>query len=388
MIAHIFNSSLVSGPERLVLPALKELGDGVVAVFLTESRRLPQATQPLQFAESLGIKTKRIDVKSRFDLRSIFELVKYLRQQQVLIAHGHDVKASSYLLAARWLGGLRQVKLVSTHHGVRARYSFKLRFYEKFYVGCVLPWFDAVLAVCSSDRKLLLARGLKPRQVRVHLNGITAEPVTAKYKEELRQSIHQSWGLVGRGIATAAVIVGFSGRLEREKRIDRLLRVVALIETDKLVDPAGPWQLLIFGSGSLEKELRALSEQLGLGNRIDWMGYRPNLASEMAGFDLLIMMSDAEGLPICALEAGWAGVPVVAPAIDGLLDLFNGAEESALFGVDSTDQKIAKIIADFINDGEKRLRSGMALQQRVRQHFSQERWLAELRDLYRELGEA
>jgi len=60
-----------------------------------------------------------------------------------------------------------------------------------------------------------------------------------------------------------------------------------------------------FRSGPLEDKLRRQVRILGLENRIVWMGYRKEAGSELAGLDILLSFSKAEGLPISLIEAGW-----------------------------------------------------------------------------------
>ena len=58
MIIHLFNSGSVSGPERLVLPALQGLDD-VTVVFLVEERLGAKRLAPVRYAESLGLRRNR-----------------------------------------------------------------------------------------------------------------------------------------------------------------------------------------------------------------------------------------------------------------------------------------------------------------------------------------
>ena len=56
----------------------------------------------------------------------------------------------------------------------------------------------------------------------------------------------------------------------------------------------------------LEKSLQESAPRAGLEKRLVWMGYRKNVGAELAGLDLLLSFSKAEGLPINLIEAGWA----------------------------------------------------------------------------------
>ena len=73
MIIHLFNSGSVSGPEKLVLPALTKL-DSVKVVFLVEKRLEERGLKAYEYAVSLGLECERVDVESRFDFNAISKL--------------------------------------------------------------------------------------------------------------------------------------------------------------------------------------------------------------------------------------------------------------------------------------------------------------------------
>ena len=297
-LLHVFHSTSVNGPEALAIPALSKLSGKAGVVFLRELRAGEKASEPIRYAESFGIPTFVISVRSRYDLAAMKHLGQLFVSQGARIVHAHDVKASTYTLKASRLSKCNAL-LVSTHHGVRARIGLRNKLYEYFYVRSILPHFDRVLAVCSSDRRILLRRGLRPNQVLVHLNGVNRPYIAPAARGEQRRLIHERWGL---GVETGSVILGMVGRLAPEKRVDKLLRVLAEL---RLRHPDLPsWRFLCFGTGPLAESLEALAKQLGLESVVNFRGYRPRVGDEMAGFDILLSLSDAEGLPVNLLEAG------------------------------------------------------------------------------------
>jgi hypothetical protein len=98
MIVHLFNSSIVSGPERLVLPALTKFTGGVEIWFLIESRIVLDSNKnPVLYAKKLGFKVRTIEVESRLDSHCIKTLGEFLYEFRPRLVHAHDVKASVYL---------------------------------------------------------------------------------------------------------------------------------------------------------------------------------------------------------------------------------------------------------------------------------------------------
>jgi len=380
MIIHVFNASVVSGPEMLVLPALVNYSRPLKVVFLTELRRGESGLAPLEYARRLGLVVEEVVVKSRFDSSAIQDLVDLFDKNIPQIVHAHDVKASTYtFLAVKKMKAARP-RLVSTHHGVRARFGWKIKLFESFYVHVILPHYDTALAVCSGDKKLLEKRGLK--NVELHLNGIQRPLVDQDVREELQTKIRKAWGLQDT-LLSEDVVLGFVGRLACEKRLDRIFRVLSYL---KQRQDLPNWKFIIFGKGALEFKLKKMVTDLGLTQNVIWMGYRQNVGSEVAGFDVLLSMSDAEGLPINILEAGWAATPVFCTAVDGILDVINWDEKLALVSLSDAEEKMADKLAMFIKDKQSRISFATKFQEQVKIAFSESVWLKRLDEIYKNLS--
>ncbi len=387
MLVHVFNSTVVSGPETLVIPSLPSLGTPVIVVFLCERRREADCLRAVEYAKSFGIKTQEVWVQSRYDKNAIRELSQVFENLNPSLIHSHDVKASTYTMKASQISeksGRRTWKLISTHHGVRGRSGIKIKAYEWFYTHSVLPKFDRVLAVCTSDQKLLVNRGLKSNRVIAHLNGADRTPVAPKQLQGIRSKIRNSWGLTDLGINDDTLLIGFVGRLSPEKRMNRILKICSLIEQKYQDLPQ--WKLVVFGSGALDSELKQIAHSFKLTDRVLWMGYRAGLGNELAGFDIVISMSDAEGLPVNLVEAGWGGVPVFATQVDGNLDLMPTPDLGVLVNVHESDEKIANQLVDLLKNQTRRESIGRAFQKRVMLEFSGQRWRENLLQIYKNVA--
>ncbi|MBC7461587.1 MAG: glycosyltransferase, partial [Thermoleophilia bacterium] len=125
------------------------------------------------------------------------------------------------------------------------------------------------------------------------------------------------------GLDPGVFAIGIVGRLRPEKAHDVLLRAVAeLTQGDDRV--ATPVQLCIVGDGPRRAELEALVDELGIGVNVAWAGERQDAATLAAAFDAAVICSHWEGLPLAALEAMAAGVPLVASRVGGLPTLLEG----------------------------------------------------------------
>lgn len=113
------------------------------------------------------------------------------------------------------------------------------------------------------------------------------------------------------------------GRLSRQKNHALLLRAVARLEEQ-------PWRLRICGTGPEEGALRALADELGIGDRLELPGFVSDPIPEYLAATVMALSSRWEGLPATVLEAIACGCPVVSTASSpGLVDLLRelGARE-------------------------------------------------------------
>lgn len=382
MIFHIFNSSLISGPETLVMPALVKFPQPVQILLLREKRiASDKQTHVEDYLKKLGLRWQVIEVESRLDQQAVNRLAEVLRAAgpECEVAHAHDVKASYYLLKAARQIKSRSFFLVSTHHGIRARSGAVVKLYELFYTYFILPFYDLVLTVCSEDRTRLLRRGLPASLVQVHLNGVTRPEVTPAQRASVQKQIRQAWGVTEEA---GLSILGVVARLEAEKRHGLMLQV---LQRAVQLEPQARFVVLCFGRGSLVEELQQQTQALGLQKRVLWQQYRSGLGDELAGFDAVLSFSRAEGLPINLIEAGWAGTPIFAAAVDGVKDLVSAPELGDLFAANDSVDHIARQFLNFLKSPEQMQSKGQNFQQHVKLHFSQEVWLQNLQQIYTNL---
>lgn len=89
--------------------------------------------------------------------------------------------------------------------------------------------------------------------------------------------------------------------------------------------------LVLAGDGALREECRALARSLGLEDRVIFPGYLRDMAPWYAMADAAVTASRSEGLPFNVMEAMYAGLPVVASAVKGHVDLIRDGETGLLY---------------------------------------------------------
>jgi glycosyltransferase involved in cell wall biosynthesis len=298
-VLHLIDSGGFYGAERVLIELMvgqRELGAEPFLLSVGESRAQVYQKPVEVRAQALGLKVITWRGKTGFNpaLRQYLATLGQSGDFAVFHSHGYkfDVLLASLprrVGAAVW---------VSTVHGyVAAPVLSKMNLYQ-WLDKQALRRFEHVVCVSEAMQRKLSSR-LHPRCI---VNGIGGIPVidslASKVTEFLSDKSH------------CLMIVG---RLAIEKGHARLLRVLSRLKAEY---PA--IGLVVFGEGPLQGELEGLVKRLALEDQVLFFGYCDGVAGHFSQFDLMVMPSETEGLPITLLEAVEAQIPVVASAVGGI----------------------------------------------------------------------
>ncbi|HEY3265330.1 MAG TPA: glycosyltransferase [Armatimonadota bacterium] len=122
-----------------------------------------------------------------------------------------------------------------------------------------------------------------------------------------RASVDRSTVRAELGLSPTDLVIGHIGRFVAAKNHAFLLQTIA-----ELAGLEPSTRLVLVGDGPLRPHIEDLSERLGLGNRVVFLGAREDIPRLLMGaVDVFLFPSLYEGLPLACLEAQAAGVPVV-----------------------------------------------------------------------------
>lgn len=178
---------------------------------------------------------------------------------------------------------------------------------------------------------------------------------------------------------TSGKVLGTACRLVSIKGLEHLIRAVSLLRAE-----LPEIRLEIAGSGpeqaALEKEMRRLELQ----DHVTFLGWRTDLAALLPRWDVFVLPSLDEGLPIAALEAMAAGLPVVATAVGGVPELVEDGRTGWLVPPGNAEA-LAGRIRQLLLDPERARGMGTTGAAHARAQFSAERMVSSIEKLYGEL---
>src|SRR5215204_314800 len=292
--------------------------------------------------------------------RAAWGLRSAMRRFRPQVVHAHNVKATGVAAVADLPRLGRRAPLVATFHGVRRE--------EYRRAASVLRLADAVVCVSNDLLEGLARYGIRPERLRMIPNAV---PLASPLSHTRREALDRELAL-GEG-----PVVSFIGRLVEQKAPWRFLEAAALVAAER-----SDCRFLIVGEGPLHPVLEDLSRRLGTANVVRFTGVRTDARDLIARSDLVVFSSDWEGMPVVALEALAAGVPVVSTDVEGMRELLDVGAGTV---VERDAGSLAQAVASLIASPERRAEMGSAGRERIAAEFSVQGMVTSYRRLYREL---
>ncbi len=128
-------------------------------------------------------------------------------------------------------------------------------------------------------------------------------------------------------------------------------------------------RLIIIGEGEEEQNLKNMAKNLGISDSVIFKGFVDNARSLLASFDIFCLSSRSEAMPYVLLEAGLAGLPVIATVVGGIPEVIENGINGVLIPVEGSEALFSSLIL-LAEDGELRKRLGAHLKASIQENFS------------------
>jgi glycosyltransferase involved in cell wall biosynthesis len=298
-----------------------------------------------------------------WDLGVVPRMLNICRRERVTVWHGHDYKTNALGIVLRRFWPMR---LVTTVHGW-VQYTNRTPLYYWIDRRC-LPYYELVLCVSQDLYDRCLECGVPAERCVLIENAIDTD--------EFQRRIDRADGKRRLRLPMDRFMIGAVGRLSAEKGFDILIRAV-----ERLTHAGSDVGLVIVGDGDESQNLRDLIAERRLGERVQLLGYRADVAEIYQALDVFALSSYREGLPNVLLEAMAFEVPVVATRIAGIPDLVHDGDNGLLVNPGDVDD-LATAIMRLHGDAAFRLRLGAAARRTIEERYSFRERMNKIAQLY------
>ncbi|SIT67039.1 Glycosyltransferase involved in cell wall bisynthesis [Ectothiorhodosinus mongolicus] len=237
-----------------------------------------------------GIQHYKVRVHSK-NLLTLYwtarEISRLVRKNGYDVIHAH---ARAPAWAAMWVSRATKTPLVVSAHcsyGNKSKWIYKPH-RSASAVICVSESVRQDMTTCFSDNAIVIRNGLPPAP---------------------------SWETPIKAEATKLL---FIGRLASVKGLQDALHALAQVRSEKL------WTLDVVGDGPMEQDLKNLTKELGLKDKVHFHGFRDDTDQWMLNSDCLLFPSYREGLSLTLARAIQMGMPVLASNIPSVKELSAG----------------------------------------------------------------
>ncbi len=297
-------------------------------------------------ARQAGIRVQNLFCAGDLDLPFAYRLSQFLKEETPDIVHCHSRRGADLLggLAASFaeVPAIVSRRVDNTEMRIMAELRYR-------------P-FRRIIAISEAIAEVLREHDIDTQRIEVIRSAVDAEAFAAPPDCEI---LRRDFG-IGEGVFAMAA----AGQLIPRKGYRFLLQAVSEL---KLTHPS--FRLVIFGEGFLNSQLRAQAAWLGLGDVVQFAGYRDDLDTFVGCFDLFVHPASAEGLGVAALKAAAAGVPVVACKAGGMSESVQDGKTGLLVPPEDADA-LRDAIGTLMDDEQTRAAMAAAGRERMQNEFS------------------
>jgi L-malate glycosyltransferase len=294
----------------------------------------------------------------RFPPAELRRVAKQIRSRGIEVVHTHMSRAHFFGILLRWFARVPSVATAHSQH-------FQLHWMFN----------DRVIAVSEATRRYHIRHnGVRSKRIETIHNFVLPELLAAEpaaNREPTRASL---------GAANGQLLLGIVATVLPNKGHHHLIRALPKIAT-----AAPDVHLAIIGAElapGYSESLRQEIKQLGLEEIVGWAGRRTDMPAVMAALDICVITSSTENLPMVALEAMAAGVPVVATSVGGIPECVSHGKTGILVPPGDVNA-LAHALSDLAKNADKRRELGTAGRAHVADNFLAPKQVSLIEDAFR-----
>jgi glycosyltransferase involved in cell wall biosynthesis len=296
------------------------------------------------------------------------KLCRLLRARRFDIVHSHSVHAFIDCALCTLLAGVP--RWVHTFHFGNYPHLPKHYLAAQKYLG---PLARQLVAVGYAQRDSLVRHlCYSPRMLEVIWNGVELED--HGYDDSRRRALREELGIVD-----GMTVIGSVAVLTEQKGIPVLFDAAR-----SMLQARSDLRFVVVGGGPLEDSLRRRCREMGLADRVVFTGWREEASEMLKLFDIFVMPSLWEAMPIVLLEAMAAARPVVATTVGDIPRIIEDGE-TGLLAPAGDPEALADRLLRLAGDSDLRHRLGDAGNRSYKERFTAQPMAVAYEHLYQRL---
>lgn len=349
----------------------------------------------VQKLKAAGIRTIAIpelerDVHPLADIKTFFRLLDLYAQEQPDIIHLNSSKMGALgALAGRLMNGWDHLvrflgkggnpaRIIFTGHGWA--FNEKRKDVERFFIG-VIHWLTIQLAhqtiaVSRKTREQVSMLPLTWHKITVVHNGVGAQATLPR--DQARTYVLKNTPWEKRELPPNTIVIGTLAELHKNKGLN--FAIDGLAQLKKQTEAS--FIFIILGEGEERAALEKQISELGLEDVVLLAGYKERGAELLLAFDIFLLPSTTEAFPYAILEAGKAGLPIIASAVGGIPEIIDDMESGILIHSRNSGE-IMHALKFLIENPTRRAAFGDAVARRIADRFTLEHMAEETIAVYR-----
>ncbi len=357
---------LVGGAERMLYEVARRLDMSRFQV------KIFCLYQPGPIGKSLlseGIDLEHSFMRNKFDLRGLFNFFQALKKQHIDILYLETSPLTLFwgfifariIRVSNILGVIHSTVKVDTNTWIR----FKTRLINRLF----LHRLDKIIVVSRAKMDSMIKEyRLDPGKFWLIYNGVDLERFRKpKDVNGLKDSL---------GISREEKVIGMVARLVKKKGYDVFLKSARMVTLS-----CPDCRFLIIGDGPERSILENLAKELGLNEKVIFLGERHDVHELVSSFDVAVLSSKDESFPVTLLEYMAAERPIVATDVGGNKELISHRESGFIVPPEDPDI-LADSIVSLINDNKLAGKMGNLARKRAEKNFSLERTIDQLEKIF------
>ncbi|MFW5748340.1 MAG: glycosyltransferase family 4 protein [Chloroflexota bacterium] len=270
------------------------------------------------------------------DLRTVYKLVRLMRQWRPDVVHTHTAKAGFVGRLAAWIA--RVPVRVHTFHGHvfhgyfsprRTRFYLWLERFSARLSSGIITISDVQYEELSHRYRIAPSSKFSKQPIGLDLRHLTIPP---------DESVIEAF-ISAHNLPRDKKLIGIVGRLVPIKHHDLFLDAA-----QRLTGQRDDVHFVLAGDGERRAELVERAHTLGLADCMTFTGWVADIRTVMHTLDMLVLTSRNEGTPVSIIEGMAAGLPVISTDVGGVRDILEGGELGQVVPLDDPDALAAAMV--------------------------------------------